>query len=191
MKKDNLLLAAGVLVAAAAGVCAYYKCRRTIPEDVTPLWPFDVHRYLGNWYEIARLPMMYEKGLTDITAHYSMNDDGSVRVVNSGYDPRKRKWKSSEGKAVFTCSPDAGMLKVSFFGPFYAGYNVIEIDEDYNNALVFGRNRNYMWLLSRDKVMPKDIETAYLKKAEEAGYDLSRLIWTDQENSDVYSIHGL
>ena len=101
-------------------------------------------------------------------------------MINRGYDARKDKWKESVGRAVFVEEPDVAMLKVSFFGPFYAGYNVAALDPEYKYALVIGRNLDYMWLLSREKTMPENIKNQYLETARQIGYDTSRLLWVEQ-----------
>ena len=116
-----------------------------------------------------------------MTATYSLNADGSIRVDNRGYHYLKKEWKESIGKAKFVKSPDIARLKVSFFWPFYAGYNVIAIDPDYRYALVAGNNLDYLWLLSREKTMPAAVQTAYLKQATALGYDVSKLVWTNQK----------
>lgn len=164
-----------------AATAITYATRRTIPRDAEPVAGFELDKYLGTWFEIARFDFRFERKLTNVTALYLMNEDGSVKVINRGYNPDKNRWEEAEGKAVFVSDPDVAMLKVSFFGPFYSGYNVMAIDPEYRYALVFGRNLDYMWLLSRDKTMPKSIEKKYLDKAAEAGYDLSSLIWTEQD----------
>ena len=173
--------ALGLLGLGIAGTLLYYKNRPTIPEGIEAVKGFDLKRYLGRWYEICRMPMRYEKGLTRVTAEYSLNADGSVRVVNSGFDERSRRWRKSTGKAIFADDPNEAKLKVSFFGPFYAGYNVVAIDEDYQYALVFGRTLDYMWILARDPDVPEKILRKYVEKAAAAGYDYYRLIWTEQE----------
>ncbi|MEF8690712.1 UNVERIFIED_CONTAM: lipocalin family protein, partial [Comamonas sp. A-3] len=96
-----------------------------------PVTGFDAKRYMGTWYELARIDHSFEKDLTQVSASYSLNDDGSVAVLNRGFDSVKQKWREAEGKARFLGSPDVGALKVSFFGPFYGGYNVVSLDEDY------------------------------------------------------------
>ncbi len=183
MKRNKIIAIAvpAVILTAAAALFAAEKMEPTIPEGVVAVTGFDAEKYLGRWHEIARLDFKWEKGLADVTATYSMNDDGSIRVDNKGFDPFKGEWRNSIGKAKFVEAPEVGMLKVSFFGPFYAGYNVVAIDEDYRYALVLGRNHDYMWLLSREKTMPEPVTKAYLHKAAEAGYDISRLVWTGQK----------
>ena len=150
------------------------------PPGVTAVTPFDVQRYAGRWYELARLDHAFERGMTDVTATYTAQADGSVRVVNRGYAPATGQWREAVGKALFTGAPTTGSLKVSFFGPFYSGYNVAALDPDYKYALVIGRNLDYMWLLSREKTMPEKVKDKYLEIAKGIGYDISRLVWVEQ-----------
>jgi len=175
--KESLLIGGGVLLAAGVLV-ALKKMRRTIPKNAEAVKPFDVEKYMGKWYEIARMDYMFEKHLDYATAEYSLNEDGTVKVVNRGYNYKKGREEEAEGVAEFVGSPDEAKLKVSFFGPFYAGYNVIAIDPKYKYALVAGRNLNYLWLMSRDTTMPDKVIDQYLQQAEEIGYDTSKLIWT-------------
>ncbi len=153
----------------------------TIPKGATVVKPFYKEKYLGKWYEIARMDFKFEKGLSNTTAEYSLKDDGKIKVVNRGFNTSKNKAAESVGKAKFRNGEKEGALKVSFFGPFYAAYNVIAIDEGYRWALVAGKNTRYLWLLSRDKKMPENIKASYLKKATETGYDTSKLVWVKQD----------
>ncbi|MBL4678672.1 MAG: lipocalin family protein [Mucilaginibacter sp.] len=155
----------------------------SIPKGVTAVKPFVQKDYLGTWYEIARYDFKFEKNLSDVSATYTLNPDGSIRVDNKGYDFIKGAWKESIGKAKPVKDAGTGRLKVSFFGPFYAGYNIIAIDPGYRYAMVAGNNLKYLWLLSREKTMPAKIQTAYLKQAKALGYDVSKLIWTKHERS--------
>lgn len=155
-----------------------------VPENVTPVSEFDSARYLGKWYEIARFDFFFEKGLNNVTAEYSLNEDGTVRVVNRGYDYGKQKWKESVGKAKFRESPQVGALKVSFFGPFYAGYNVIAVEDDYSYALVCGKNYDYLWILGRTPQIPEEIKTRYLEMASGFGFDVSRLVWVEHTSAE-------
>lgn len=121
-----------------------------MPDTVQPVEKFELDRYLGKWYEIARLDHSFERGLEQVTAEYSLRDDGGVSVVNRGYSTEKEEWSEAEGKAYFARSPDEGYLKVSFFGPFYGSYVVFELDqENYQYAFVSGPNHEYLWLLAR------------------------------------------
>ncbi|PVH25278.1 lipocalin family protein [Sphingobacterium corticibacter] len=152
-----------------------------IPKTATPVSSFEVDRYLGTWYEIARLDHKFEKGLSHVTATYSTNDDGSIKVLNKGYNKEEKEWKSAEGKAKFRGEPTTAALKVSFFGPFYAGYNVIALDKDYRHALVAGKNFDYLWILSRETTIPEEVKVDYLRLALEVGYDIEDLLWVDQD----------
>lgn len=152
----------------------------TPPKGVTPISPFDANRYLGKWYEIARLDHRFERGKDHVTATYSPRNDGGITVLNRGYDPVKKEWSESEGKAYFTGKSDTAALKVSFFGPFYGGYNVIALDDDYQYALVSGPNRSYLWILSREPKIPNQVKKQYLAVAQRLGFDVDKLIWVDQ-----------
>lgn len=152
----------------------------TPPSGVTVVNNFKVDKYLGNWYEIARIDHSFERGLEQATATYSLRDDGGVKVVNRGYDPQRGKWKESEGKAYFTGDPSRASLKVSFFGPFYGGYNVIALDDNYQHALVCGPNRDYLWILSRTPTITPDVKKQMLDAATRQGFDVNRLIWVKQ-----------
>jgi len=171
-------LSIGVVVVAA--IFSLTSCV-SIPKGAQAVKPFDKQKYLGQWYEIARLDFKFEKGLDHVTANYSLVDGGKIKVDNTGYKVKKQKWVESIGKAKFVGSETEGRLKVSFFGPFYAGYNVIAIDAGYRYALVAGNNLSYLWLLSREKIMPEDIKSSYLLKAQSLGYDIKKLVWTKQE----------
>jgi len=153
-----------------------------MPETVTPVANFDLNRYLGKWYEIARLDHSFERGLERITAEYSMRDDGGVSVVNRGYSIEDDEWKVAEGKAYFVDDENMGYLKVSFFGPFYGSYVVFEIDQEgYEYAFVSGPDRSYLWLLSRTPgVRPEIIET-FKRTSKELGFDTSTLIFVNHE----------
>lgn len=156
-----------------------------MPEKAQPVKQFDVNRYLGTWYEIARFDYRFEKDLDNAIAQYSLNEDGSVKVVNSGYHFKKEKWVSVNGKAKFRGDKNTAALKVSFFGPFYAGYNVVAL-EDYKYALVAGKNLDYLWILSREKTIPENIKQNFITKAQEIGYDTSRLIWVKQDKKSPF-----
>ncbi|MDN3551227.1 lipocalin family protein [Mucilaginibacter aquaedulcis] len=167
---------------AAATVAVLLNSCVTIPKGAKAVRPFDQHRYLGTWYEIARMDFKFEKNLSDVSATYSLNADGTIRVDNKGYNYVQQKWKESIGKAKPAEDAGTGRLKVSFFGPFYAGYNVIAVDPDYRYALVAGNKLNYLWLLSREKSITPAIQSAYLKQAQGLGYDFSKLVWTKHEH---------
>lgn len=182
MKKRKAVIGAGALLAAAAvGTAILMSNRQSMPDGVKAVRPFFAEKYLGKWYEVARMDFRHERNLSDVTAEYSLNMDGSIRVVNRGYNMVKNRWEEAVGRAKFVNSRYEGALKVSFFGPFYSGYNVVAIDDEYKYTLVVGRNLDYMWLLSREKTMPEDIKQAYLDKAAEIGFDVSQLVWTQHK----------
>ena len=154
------------------------------PPGVTAVTPFDVQRYAGRWYELARLDHAFERGMTDVTATYTAQADGSVRVVNRGYASATGQWREAVGKALFTGAPTTGSLKVSFFGPFYGGYHVAALDPDYRWALVLGPDTNYCWILARDKHLPAAQRDAIVARAQALGVDTSALIWVPHERQD-------
>lgn len=153
----------------------------SIPAGLTAVHPFDVQKYLGTWYEVARFDYRFERNLEKVSATYSRRGDGLIKVENKGYDYIQKKWKQSVGKAKPARDKETGMLKVSFFGPFYAGYNVIAIDADYQYALVAGDNLNYLWLLSRTGRLPDSVRDKYLQLARKAGFKTEDLIWVKQD----------
>jgi apolipoprotein D and lipocalin family protein len=162
------------LAAAVSGGCT------GIPRNVKAVEPFDVNRYVGTWYEIARLPNSFEKGLERITAEYKTRSDGGVDVVNRGYSPAKGAWQQVKGKAYFVESPHVARLKVSFFGPFYGAYNVIALDPEYRVALVCGPDHKYLWILSRTPTLPEEKVNALLAQAKNAGFDTSKMLFVKQ-----------
>lgn len=151
----------------------------TIPKGAVPIKPFDKEKYLGKWYEIARMDFRFERNLNNTTANYSLNKDGSIKVVNRGFNYLTSKWDEATGKALRAGNIDEAKLKVSFFGPFYGAYNVIALDEQYKYALVAGKNLKYLWILSRETVIPDDIKQKYLEIAKNLGFNTSALIWVE------------
>lgn len=164
-------------------VLVFTGCK-SIPEGATPVSSFELNKYLGKWYEIARFDFKFEKNLNNTTATYSLNDDGDVKVVNRGYNYVEQEWDEAVGKAVFRDSSDIAALKVSFFGPFYAGYNVIALEGDYQYALVAGKDLDYLWILSRTPTLPEEVKQRFLENAQSIGYDTSRLIWVEHDQAE-------
>ncbi len=153
-----------------------------VPEGVSPITGFDLGRYLGRWYEIARLDHWFERGLENVFAEYRMRHDGGVAVVNRGYDPVQKVWKEARGKAYFVEAFDVGRLKVSFFGPFYGAYTIIALDQNtYSHALVCGPDRSYLWILSRTPKMDATVLSALISRAESLGFDTKSLIHVKQD----------
>ncbi len=153
------------------------------PDGVEPVQGFDSDRYLGTWYEIARLDHRFERGLDDVTATYAAREDGGIDVLNRGYDVADGRWREIEGRARFTGPPDVASLEVSFFGPFYGGYNVIDLDPDYQMALVCGPSRDYLWVLSRRPDPSRAEIERVVSRAAELGFDTGRLIYVTHGRS--------
>lgn len=151
------------------------------PNGVKPVEDFTLNRYLGTWYEIARLDHSFEQGLSQVTAHYSRNDDGSVKVINRGFNANNNQWDEAEGKAKFAEGTTTGFFKVSFFGPFYSSYIVFELDEQYQYAFVSGPNTDYLWLLSRQPQVPDALKQRFERRAQALGFDTTALIYPEHK----------
>ena len=152
------------------------------PLGIMPVDNFDLDRYLGDWYEIARLDHRFERGLSQVSATYSKRSDGGVEVVNRGFSDKEGKWKEAKGRAYFIGEPDVARLKVTFFWPFYGGYNVIELDhENYDYALICGPSREYLWILARSRQLDAEILQHLVTTAKRLGFDTSKLIHVDQQ----------
>lgn len=164
-----------ILVTALLGGCM------SPPEGLEPVANFQVDRYLGTWYEVARLDHSFERGLSQVTAEYSKRDDGAIQVVNRGYDAKQGKWREARGTAGFVGPSDVASLKVSFFWPFYGGYHVIALDQrDYRYAMVTSNNRSYLWLLARQKNLEAAVLDDLLAKAKAWGFRTEDLIFVAQ-----------
>ncbi|GAA03777.1 lipocalin family protein [Photobacterium leiognathi] len=155
-------------------------CTTGKPETITPVSSFKLNKYLGTWYEIARLDHSFERNLDKVSATYSMNADGSVKVINKGFNTQKQQWQEAVGKAKFVKTQDIGYLKVSFFGPFYGSYIIFYLEPDYSTALISSYNYEYLWLLSRQKQLTTEQLQKYLTIAQQAGFDTNKLIFPAQ-----------
>jgi apolipoprotein D and lipocalin family protein len=153
-----------------------------LPQGTSAVSGFEVDRYLGTWYEIARLDHRFERGLTNVTAEYTLQDDGGLRVVNRGFSTKTEEWDEAVGKAYLVGSPDVGQLKVSFFGPFYGGYNILELDkEDYQYALVAGPDRSYLWILARSPDLSESKVQSLVEKARRLEFPVNDLIYVSHD----------
>jgi apolipoprotein D and lipocalin family protein len=166
----RLLIASSMLLCGCLGY----------PKTVEPVDGFELERYLGKWYEIARLDHSFERGLDAVTAEYSMREDGGVEVINSGFSVKKQTRKEATGKAYFVEKENLGYLKVSFFGPFYGSYVIFELDKDYQYAFVASSNRSYIWFLSRTPTVSTELKEHFKKTIQDKGYDPNKLIWVNQ-----------
>ncbi|MED5511122.1 MAG: lipocalin family protein [Pseudomonadota bacterium] len=152
----------------------------TVPEGIKPVQSFEVEAYLGKWYEIARLDHGFERGLSQVTAEYSLRDDGGIRVINRGYSAADDKWEQAEGKAYFVEDKNTAHLKVSFFGPFYGSYIVFELDPQYQYAFISGPSRDYLWLLARQQQVSDKLKSEFIAAAKAKGFAVDELIFVEQ-----------
>jgi apolipoprotein D and lipocalin family protein len=173
--RQCLLISISVLLLGCTGM----------PESVKPVNNFELDRYLGKWYEVARLDHSFERGLDNVSATYSLNEDGSVKVLNRGWDTEDQEWSEAEGKAKFVESEDIAHLKVSFFGPFYGSYVVYYLEPDYSVALVSGYNSNYFWILSRTPTIEASQLEKYVERAKEAGFATDNLIFPNHDKAQL------
>ena len=171
-------------------ICLFLAGCTGTPEGIRPVGNFELERYLGRWYEIARLDHSFERGLSHVTAEYSMRQDGGVRVLNKGYDTEQQQWQSAEGRAYFVDSPDTGHLRVSFFGPFYGAYVIFKLDQDnYQYSYISGYNRDYLWLLARTPTVSDDVLQDFITTAQELGFATEALIFPNQALDDELDQH--
>ena len=166
-----------VIVALISLFCfALCSCASSSKVDNTAISSMDLNSYLGQWYELARFDHVFERDMSHCTANYIMQEDGTVKVINQG--KKKGEWKVSEGKAKLTKEP--GILRVSFFGPFYSDYRVLMLAPDYSYALVGGSSDDYLWILSRTPQLNTATRNCILTEARQRGYDTEKLIWVQQ-----------
>jgi len=151
------------------------------PDTVQPVGNFELGRYLGTWYEVARLDHRFERGLSRVSAEYSLNADGTVRVRNRGFNAATGEWEEAIGKARFVDDAATGYLKVSFFGPFYGSYVVFELDPEYRHAFISGPDTSYLWLLSRTPTVDSTVYERFVERTAAAGFDTTALIRVEQQ----------
>ena len=163
-----------LLISLMVGLTGCRSTRR--PVDLTPIDNVDLTRYLGRWYEIARFDHWFERGMSHTKANYAMREDGDIQVVNTGL--KDGKIKTSTGKAKRT--DQQGLLRVSFFWPFFGDYRILWLDDDYQHALVGGGDFSYLWILSRTPAINEESKNIILTEAKRRGYDTEMLIWVEQ-----------
>jgi apolipoprotein D and lipocalin family protein len=170
--KKALLIISVLLLAGCLGM----------PESVKPVTGFELNKYLGKWYEIARLDHSFEQGLSQVSAEYSVKDDGGVLVINRGFSEAENKWQEAEGKAYFVNAETEGYLKVSFFGPFYGSYVIFELDhKNYQYAFISGPNLDYLWLLSRTATVEPQVIEKFIAMSKARGFNTENLIYVQQK----------
>ena len=174
-------LPVGLALGAAAAGALWALRKPGIPSDVEPVMHWSAQRFMGHWYVAARIEHGAEQGLIRAQTEYTLLPDRTIHVLNRGYDPKLQRWKSVTGKARFMDSPDVAALKVSFFGPFYGGFNVVSLDPDYRWALVVGSSSDYCWMLSRTPDLPEQVAEELLRQAALAGVPTERLTWVHQD----------
>ena len=149
-----------------------------MPKLVKPVSNFELNNYLGKWYEVARLDHSFERGLSQVSAEYSLKDDGGVSVINRGFSKADNEWQEAEGKAYFINENTEGYLKVSFFGPFYGSYVIFELDHDnYQYAFVSGPSSDYLWLLSRTPTVKSEVLAKFIDMSKKRGFNTEELIY--------------
>jgi apolipoprotein D and lipocalin family protein len=170
LKKLSIFLLSFILISCAG-----------LPEKVKPVTDFNLQDYKGTWYEIARLDHRFERGLERVTATYSINEDGTVKVTNKGYSTKSNEWKEAIGKAKFEGGVNTGYLEVSFFGPFYGSYVIFDLDkESYQYSFVTG-SENSLWLLSRTPAISDELKKKFVNTVSDLGYDIDELIYVKQD----------
>lgn len=172
--KKNLIILCGL------SILGFSSCRPTNEMVNEPVQQLDLEKYVGHWFEIARFDHSFERGLVGCTADYSINEDGTIKVVNSGYKKTlSGPFKQSEGKARRPDASKPGMLEVSFFLNFYSQYNVLELADDYRYAMIGSKSDKYLWILSRTPVMQQSDIDFLLRSATRRGYNIENLIWVE------------
>ncbi|MFN3890960.1 MAG: lipocalin family protein [Beijerinckiaceae bacterium] len=151
-----------------------------VPDGIAPVRPFDATRFSGVWYEVMRLDHSFERGLTNVTASYEPLPDGSLKVVNRGFDPSRCQWRAVDGRAVFQGAKDTASLNVTFFPPFAGGYHVFALDKrNYAWALISGPSKDYLWLLARRPDLDARTRERLIAEARSEGFPVDRLILVD------------
>ncbi len=169
-----------ILVFSSTFLFTNYQTNNTMINTET-VKELDLDRYMGTWYEIARFPHSFEKGLVGVTATYSKRDDGKIKVINKGYkNSLNGKLKIAEGKAKIPNLNEPAKLKVSFFWFFYGDYFVMELEENYQWAVIGSDSDKYLWILSRTAQMDDDTYNMLLDKIKARGYSLDKLIKVEQ-----------
>lgn len=174
--KGCLFSVISTIVMLTVVIFSFCACSSTLTVDNTAVSSVDLNRYLGQWYEVARFDHSFERDMEQCTATYTMREDGKIKVLNKGM--KHGEWKTSEGKAKLTDHP--GILRVSFFGPFYSDYRILMLAPDYSYALIGGNSDNYLWILSRTPQLEEIMRNRIIKEAQRRGYKTEKLIWVQQ-----------
>jgi apolipoprotein D and lipocalin family protein len=171
------LAAVGIAVAGCTQLLSRHPVgNASVPE---PAKRVDLERYLGQWFEIARYEQSFQKGCVGVTADYSLREDGSINVLNRCRKPDGRLHEA-RGRAKVVDPVTNAKLKVSFFGPFYGDYWVLDHADDYSWSIVGGSSSRYLWILARTPIPPEAEVAALIARTRAMGYDTSMLIRTVQ-----------
>ena len=157
-------------------LCLLVGCSKKVTVDNSVVTDFDLNRFLGDWYEIARFDHRFERGMEQTKATYVLREDGKVEVLNTGM----KDGKHSEAKGIAKLTDTPALLRVSFWGPFYSDYRILLLDPGYQYALVGGGSDDYLWILSRTPQISGETKDKILAEAQRRGYDTGNLIWVDQ-----------
>ena len=174
MMTRHILLQTGIPAVLAAWFAGCFGGSAPSTADLAAVGEFDPKRYCGLWYEAARLPHSFERGMTDVSAHYTLRSDGTIEVVNRGI----RDGKTHEAHGVARTArgnEGTGELEVSFFRPFYGKYRIIRLAPDYSTAMVTSGNRSYLWILTRARHPDPALLAEWVKRAGELGFEVSKL----------------
>jgi apolipoprotein D and lipocalin family protein len=162
----------------AAGTLLLSACAPEPTPVAEPVKQLNVERYMGTWYEIARLPHSFQEGLQQVTAEYRLNRDGSFEVTNRGYNDAEGEWETAIGLAEPIDGMEAGFT-IQFQWPFKGGYYVAELGDNYDYAVVVSNDKEFFWLLARDPGMPRWLIDQNLAQAAQWGIDVEQIIETE------------
>ncbi|MDQ7798949.1 MAG: lipocalin family protein [Candidatus Edwardsbacteria bacterium] len=174
--KASIFLTLGLLLASLPAMAQKQELPplQTVPK-------VDLNRYLGTWYEIATIPQRFQKGCTAVSATYTLRPDGKISVLNECCkDSLNGRYKAAKGKAWVTDRLTNAKLKVQFFWPFSGDYWIIELDSNYQYAVVGHPGRKYLWILSRNRKMDDPLYNDLMERIKNHGYELSAIIKTPQ-----------
>lgn len=160
------------------GICSCSTAENNKNIDNSTVKSLDITRFMGKWYEIARYEHRFEKGMSHVTATYTLKEDGRIEVLNEGISNGERK--EAKGRAKQPDPNDPGKLKVSFFLWFYSDYYILELDKDYKYVVIGSSSDKYLWIMSREKTLPNDIISKLLNNLQQRGYDTMKLLFIDQ-----------
>jgi apolipoprotein D and lipocalin family protein len=147
-----------------------------VPFETQPMPKVDAARYMGKWYEIARLPNRFENGCAGITAEYSLRADGTVDVLNTCHKGGPNGPARTATAKAWIVDGSNSRLEVSFWRPFKAAYWIIDLDPEYRWAAVGHPEHKYLWILSREKTLPAGVEDSLLARLKALGYDTANLV---------------